>query len=199
MRSHLYNCSYNYSMEPSNSWGAKNFSTSQEFPHILWDPKVHYHSQNCLTPVPILRQLDPLNTHPHPTSWESILILSSHLYLGLLSVLFRSGFPTKNLYTTLQFPTNPTCPVHPILDFITCAIFGEGYKINNSYIMQFSSLPCYLVPLRPKYWFLQLYLVNISTDYISLTWKIWYIICKIEICFLAFAIFFFFSNIIMVA
>ena len=36
---------------------------------------------------------------PHPTSWKSILILSSHLHLGLPSGLLPSGFPTKTLYS----------------------------------------------------------------------------------------------------
>ena len=39
---------------------------------------------------------------PHPTSWRSILILSSHLRLGLPSSLFPSGFPTTTLYTPLH-------------------------------------------------------------------------------------------------
>ena len=36
--------------------------------------------------------------YPHPTSWRSILILSTHLRLGLPTGPFPSGFPTKTLY-----------------------------------------------------------------------------------------------------
>ena len=45
--------------------------------------------------------------YPHPTFWRSILILSTHLRLGLPSGLLPSGFPTKTLYTPLSHPYAP--------------------------------------------------------------------------------------------
>ena len=39
--------------------------------------------------------------YPHPTSCRSILILSTHLRLGLPIGLFPSGFPIKTLYTPI--------------------------------------------------------------------------------------------------
>jgi hypothetical protein len=45
------------------------------------------------------------STPPHPTSWRPILILSSHLRLGLPSGLLPSGLPTKTLYAPLPSKT----------------------------------------------------------------------------------------------
>ena len=64
-------------------------------------------------PAVILRQTSPVHA-PHPNSWRSILILSSHLRRGLSRCLFPSGFPHQNPaytspvpHTSYDFTTNP--------------------------------------------------------------------------------------------
>ena len=54
------------------------------------------------------------STYPHPTSWRSILILSTHLFLGLPSGLYPSGFPTKTLYAPFSSPIRATLTLYCI-------------------------------------------------------------------------------------
>ena len=60
---------------------------------------VHHLSLSWASPVQSI--------YPHPTSWRSILILSTQLRLGLPCGLLPSGFPSKTLYTPSPHPYAP--------------------------------------------------------------------------------------------
>ena len=99
------------------------------------------HSQVPATcPYPKSDQSCPCT--PHPTSWRYILILSSHLSLGLPSGLFPSGYPIKILCTPLFSPIHVACPGHFILlGLITPIILGEVYRSLFSSLCSFLHSP----------------------------------------------------------
>jgi hypothetical protein len=133
-------------MEQNPSSEANRFAASQEIPRIFWNPKADYCIHKCPPPVSVLIQLIQ-SIPPHPTSWKSILILYSHLRLGLSSGLFHRGFPTETLYTPLPSPIRATCHTHLILlDFITRTILGEHYRSlrYSFYSFFYSALSSYI-------------------------------------------------------
>ena len=117
-------------MEQISSWEANLFSASQEIPRILWNPKVHYRIRKCLPRVPILNQLDPVQT-PTSYSWISILILTFHLRLGLQSGLFSSGLPTKTLHTPRLSPYALHAPPISFFSILSPEKYLVGTDMNN--------------------------------------------------------------------
>ena len=124
---------------------ANHSSASNVIPRILWKPKGSLpHSQESATyscPEP-----DKSGPRPHHLSWRSILILSSHLFIGLLSGLLR--FSHQILYARLL-----TChilrPSHS--SWLGPRDFWWGLQIMQFHTAQSHPVPCFLSPLRPKY------------------------------------------------
>ena len=127
-------------MEQS-SWEANRFSASQEISRILWNPKVHYRSHKCRTPVPIRSQLNPIHTPTyHFLKIHLFIVLPSTSWSPKCSLSFR--FPTKTLYTPLLSPILATCPAHLIVfDFITRRVVGEEYRSLSSSLCSFLHSP----------------------------------------------------------
>jgi hypothetical protein len=101
-------CLFTHSLTKLSTWVVANCVATQELPGILWNPKVHCRVQKSPPLVPILSPINPIHTiSPY---LRSILILSTHLRLGLPSGLFRSV--TSILYAFLFPPF--VLHAHPI-------------------------------------------------------------------------------------
>ena len=73
----------------------------------------------------------------HPTSWRSILMLSSRLCPGLPDGLFPSHFPTKAFICLSSPPICATVPPISFLDLITWTVLGVEYSSLSSSLCSF--------------------------------------------------------------
>jgi hypothetical protein len=132
-----------YSIELSPSRETAGCVVTQEYRNILWNPKVHYSVHKSPPLVPILSQIIPVLATPSYLS--SILILSTHLRLGLPSALFPSGFPTNILHAFLFHLIHATRPAHRILlDPSNCT--WQRVNVMKIRIMQFPPTIYHFIP-----------------------------------------------------
>ena len=125
-------------MERSPSWKANRSAASLYIPRIWWNRKVHYCIHKSPPTVPVSAR-SIYSMLPHPASWRAILILPSHLRLGLPSGL---RFPHQNHLCTSSLPTNTTYPGHNIhLHLFTRIISGEECKPWSSSLCSLSHSP----------------------------------------------------------
>jgi len=95
------------------------------------------------------------SSQPLPSSWRSILILSSHLRLGLPNGLFPSDFPTRTLCTP-----PPYAPHAPPISFFSILPPAQ-YSVRSTdhatlHISPQIVLLCYYL-CHPMYWSCVLY------------------------------------------
>jgi len=124
-------------MEEIPSWEANRFSATQEIPHILWKPKVHYLVQKCPPTVPNLNHLDPVQVSTshflkiylniiHPT------IPGSSKWPLSLRFLYQNPLYASPLPIRARRPAQPA-----LLNLITRTTLDEKYKTLSSSLCSF--------------------------------------------------------------
>jgi hypothetical protein len=159
---YLLTYSLTHSTQHSPSWEANRFAASREIPRILWNRKVHYPNHKCPLLVSILNQLNPVHI-PHLTSLRYILIVSSHLRLGLPSGLFPSGFHTSILHKPFLTTIGATCPAH-LIHVLTPWKRVQPKKLTG----------LQLLTKFPAFYGTRKFITALTNDrHLSLSWAIW--------------------------
>ena len=113
---------------------------------------VHHLSLSWASPIQSI--------YPHPTSWRSILILSTHLRLGLPSGSFPPVYPPRP-YTHPS--RHPYAPHAQPISFFSILSPAKYWARSTNYLAPryaFSSISRYLVPPRFKCNLLYIYLIR---------------------------------------
>ena len=160
-RGRFYCCQYllTYSMELSPSWEANKSSTSQEIPHILWNPKVHHRIHNSPPPVSVLSQIDLVNALPtHFSNFHFNIILSSTPEFSKWSPSLRFPYQNPVCTSTLLHTCQMLCPsqsywfdhlndlVRNTEHKVTCYVVFSTPPLPRSFYVQISSS----APYSPK-------------------------------------------------
>jgi len=87
----------------------------------------------------------------YPTSCSSIIILLTDLGLLLPSGVYTPVFPTKTQFRTFPFPKRLHTPSISFFPILSKANFVWAMWIIKHLTIWFPSLPCYIIPLSPKY------------------------------------------------
>jgi hypothetical protein len=123
-------------MEPSPPWEAASRSAPQEFPNILWNPKVH-HVHKSPPLVPTLNHIHPVHT---TTSYFSkihfIIILASTARSSYWSASFCLSHQNLACIPFLSMLATYTAN-HILIDLIILIIFEEEYKFWSSSLCSF--------------------------------------------------------------
>jgi hypothetical protein len=111
---------------------------SQEIPWLLWNPKAHCRVHKSPPPVPILSQMNQIQTY-FPKIHFSIIFPSEP---RPIEWTLSFGLPNQNFVRIAQLPMHATCPAHLVLLDLIILIISGGVQIMELLIMQFSTASC---------------------------------------------------------
>ena len=116
-------------MQQRPSWEANLFAASQ-IPRILCNPKFHYRIHKSVRHLSLSSASSTQSIPPYPTSWRSILILSSPLCLVSPVASFPQVSPPKSIKRL--FPPPYALPALPFVFFsiLSSAVKGKAVPLQ---------------------------------------------------------------------
>jgi hypothetical protein len=142
---------YNYLHGVECFFKSYTLSTSQEIPHILWKPKVHYRAHNSPPTLPILSHNYPVQISPTPSCFlkpNFIFILPSTP--RSYKWFFPSRFPHKHRVYTSSFPIREKCPLISFLLMCHPNNIWWAVKIRMLLGMKYPPFFLYCFPFGPN-------------------------------------------------